>query len=409
MLLDFSGKRVIGRSAPDRSIMSVTALVGLLAAQAAWHAPAVRCGGGRLACPVYSTRGRIPIAALTGTSLPSPADSTPGDALSERRELRRRPLALRLLQTTRNAMLAFFVAFFVCLSPALPGGVGLAYADPAPVEVIVDAGLPGVARGLPGVGQQGSPFSRKKTSFVTAAYENVGPAVVRIDTERLVDRAPIEGYLFPGLEPDSGQRKESGQGSGVILSSDGLIMTNAHVVSKAEKVTVTLTDGRVFEGVVKGSDDFIDLAAIKIKPSGKPLPTAPLGKSTDLQVGDWVIAIGNAVGLDSTVTLGIVSSLQRSAAEVNRREISLRYAIESKARIRRQDFIDDATNSMIRWASRTRRSTSSKPTPQSTRATRAGRYSTNSARSAEIDARSARDQREVATWCAAGIGYSFEI
>merc|ERR1712159_129849 len=124
------------------------------------------------------------------------------------------------------------------------------------------------------------------------------------------------GYLFPGLEPDSGQRKESGQGSGVILSSDGLIMTNAHVVSKAEKVTVTLTDGRVFEGVVKGSDDFIDLAAIKIKPSGKPLPTAPLGKSTDLQVGDWVIAIGNAVGLDSTVTLGIVSSLQRSAAEV---------------------------------------------------------------------------------------------
>jgi len=93
-------------------------------------------------------------------------------------------------------------------------------------------------------------------------------------------------------------------------------MTNAHVVNKASKVTITLTDGRTFEGTVKGSDDFLDLAVIKIKPSGRALPTAPLGRSDDLQVGDWVIAIGNAVGLDSTVTLGIVSSLSRSAAEV---------------------------------------------------------------------------------------------
>ena len=129
----------------------------------------------------------------------------------------------------------------------------------------------------------------------------------------LLDR--LQGYLFPGLEPD-GQRRESGQGSGVILSDDGLILTNAHVVKNAAKVTVTLTDGRTFEGTVKGSDDYMDLAAIKIKPSGRSLPTAPLGRSDDLQVGDWVIAIGNAVGLDSTVTLGIVSSLSRSAAEV---------------------------------------------------------------------------------------------
>ena len=94
-------------------------------------------------------------------------------------------------------------------------------------------------------------------------------------------------------------------------------MTNAHVVNKANKVTVTLTDGRTFEGTVTGSDDFLDLAVIKINPpKGKALPTAPLGRSEDLQVGDWVVAIGNAVGLDSTVTLGIVSSLSRSAAEV---------------------------------------------------------------------------------------------
>ena len=93
-------------------------------------------------------------------------------------------------------------------------------------------------------------------------------------------------------------------------------MTNAHVVDKADKVTVTLTDGRTFEGTVKGSDEFIDLAVIKIDPAGKALPTAPLGRSEDLQVGDWVVAIGNALGLDSTVTLGIVSSLSRPAYEV---------------------------------------------------------------------------------------------
>ena len=156
---------------------------------------------------------------------------------------------------------------------------------------------------------------RVKTSFVTAAVNSVGPAVVKIDTERLVDRQPIEGYLFPGLEPD-GPRREAGQGSGVILNEDGVILTNAHVIKNANKVTVTLTDGRTFEGVVKGSDEYMDLAAVKIKPSGKRLPIAPLGRSDDLQVGDWVIAIGNAVGLDSTVTLGIVSSLSRSAAEV---------------------------------------------------------------------------------------------
>lgn len=162
--------------------------------------------------------------------------------------------------------------------------------------------------------QRASP-QRVKTSFVTAAVNSVGPAVVRIDTERLVDRPPIDGYLFPDLLPD-GQRREAGQGSGVILSEEGVILTNAHVVKNAAKVTVTLTDGRTFEGSVKGCDDYMDLAAVKIKPTGLKLPTAPLGKSDELQVGDWVIAIGNAVGLDSTVTLGIVSSLSRSAAEV---------------------------------------------------------------------------------------------
>ena len=177
-------------------MMWSAALVGLLASQAAWQVPAVRCGG-RLAWSAHAARGRLPVAALASPSQPSPADGTPrDDAPCDRCEPARRPLVLRLLQSTRSAALAFFVALFLCLSPALPGGAGLAYAEPAPSGVVIDAGLPGVARGLPGVGQQQLPFSRRKTSFVTSAYENVGPAVVRIDTERLVDRAPLEGFIL---------------------------------------------------------------------------------------------------------------------------------------------------------------------------------------------------------------------
>ncbi|KAL1529729.1 hypothetical protein AB1Y20_000665 [Prymnesium parvum] len=231
----------------------------------------------------------------------------------------------RMIRFATYKMSVIFLALAISVpSPLLlPPAHAVAHVDmvsglsaPVPTDEVVEAGLPSVAR-VPDLSSLSrTPKSaRRKTSFVTAAVAAVGPAVVRLDTERLVDRAPLEGYLFPGLEPD-GQRKESGQGSGVILSEDGLILTNAHVVKNAAKVTVTLTDGRTYEGTVRGSDDYMDLAAVKIRPTGRPLPIAPLGRSDELQVGDWVIAIGNAVGLDSTVTLGIVSSLSRSAAEV---------------------------------------------------------------------------------------------
>jgi len=211
-------------------------------------------------------------------------------------------------------LLAIFITVPMSLTPAAALVAFEAPTTQAPQTMQEAVRLPDSMPRLGGLNLP-SPVRRQKTSFVTAAVDSVGPAVVRIDTERLVDRQPLEGYLFPGLEPD-GQRRESGQGSGVILSEEGLILTNAHVVKNAAKVTVTLTDGRIFEGIVKGQDDYMDLAAVKIKPTGRKLPTAPLGRSDELQVGDWVIAIGNAVGLDSTVTLGIVSSLSRSAAEV---------------------------------------------------------------------------------------------
>jgi len=269
-----------------------------------------------LAAPFNPTPLRTSMLRCTET-----ADSAAAPLLPpETRCALRLPLVLRSIahQCSRFMRVMCTLLFTLMIVVPLPTLPALAAVDPSTTPSGAMHAAVRVPDGVPGLGGltlPSGPVRRQKTSFVTAAVESVGPAVVRIDTERLVDRQPLEGYLFPGLEPDS-QRRESGQGSGVILSEEGLILTNAHVVKNAAKVTVTLTDGRIFEGLVKGQDDYMDLAAVKIKPTGRKLPTAPLGRSDDLQVGDWVIAIGNAVGLDSTVTLGIVSSLSRSAAEV---------------------------------------------------------------------------------------------
>jgi S1-C subfamily serine protease len=162
-------------------------------------------------------------------------------------------------------------------------------------------------------------------SFVAAAVNQVGPAVVRIDTERTVTRrSTTDPFLddpffrqFFGDDTFSRlpqQERLRGQGSGFIVDRNGIILTNAHVVDKADRVTVTLKDGRVFDGKVQGVDEITDLAVVKV--NGKDLPVATLGDSDDVQVGDWAIAVGNPLGLDNTVTLGIVSTLKRSSAQV---------------------------------------------------------------------------------------------
>lgn len=162
--------------------------------------------------------------------------------------------------------------------------------------------------------------------FVAEAIARVGPAVVKIDTQRTVTRNLDDPFFddpffrrFFGEEfapnmPRQREYQQRGQGSGFIVSTDGIILTNAHVVSGADTVTVTLKDGRSFEGEVQGIDEPSDLAVIKI--DGTNLPVAPLGNSDRVGVGDWAIAVGNPLGLDNTVTLGIVSTLDRSSAEV---------------------------------------------------------------------------------------------
>ena len=101
-----------------------------------------------------------------------------------------------------------------------------------------------------------------------------------------------------------------GLGSGVIIRPDGIIITNAHVVGTASRVEVGLADGRQIAGEVLGRDPSVDVAVVRVKLTG--LPTAPLGNSDQLEVGQTAIAIGNPIGLDRTVTTGIISAINRS-------------------------------------------------------------------------------------------------
>ncbi len=153
-------------------------------------------------------------------------------------------------------------------------------------------------------------------NFVSEAVKNVAPAVVRIDTERLVERQQFDPTLLdpllrdllgePGMAPD----RERGQGSGVIIDKNGLVLTNAHVVERVDNVSVTLADGSNCDGKVLGTDSITDLALVKIE-NQIDSSYAPLGDSEELEVGDWAIALGTPYGLEKTVTLGIVSSLHR--------------------------------------------------------------------------------------------------
>ncbi|KGF73694.1 serine protease [Neosynechococcus sphagnicola sy1] len=165
------------------------------------------------------------------------------------------------------------------------------------------------------------PMASEASNFIAAAVQKVGPAVVRIDAARRVTSQVPEGLRNPMLRrffgddsPVPEERLERGIGSGFILTADGQILTNAHVVSGAETVEVTLKDGRIFTGKVVGVDPITDVGVIKLAATG--LPTVQLGRSDRLEPGQWAIAIGNPLGLDNTVTAGIISATGRSSSEV---------------------------------------------------------------------------------------------
>jgi serine protease Do len=157
-------------------------------------------------------------------------------------------------------------------------------------------------------------------NFVVKVVQNVGDAVVRIDSARTVISGGSEQFSDPFFRrffSDSipqQRRVERGSGSGFIISSSGQILTNSHVVDGADKVTVTLKDGRNFDGKVLGEDPVTDVAVIQIDANN--LPTIAIGNSSTLQPGEAVIAIGNPLGLNNTVTSGILSATDRSSSDI---------------------------------------------------------------------------------------------
>ncbi len=168
---------------------------------------------------------------------------------------------------------------------------------------------------------QRPPVPQASINFIAEAVQKVGPAVVRIDASRnLADSMPdsLDRPFFRRFFGQDGPMPQPpmqrGTGSGFILSANGRLVTNAHVVEGSDRVKVTLKDGRELEGQVLGTDTVTDVAAIQIDATN--LPTVSLGKAEELVPGEWAIAIGNPLGLDNTVTVGIISALGRSSMQV---------------------------------------------------------------------------------------------
>ena len=201
------------------------------------------------------------------------------------------------------------------------------------------------------------PVGERNLSFQDAIMdvaEGVGRAVVSVSTESIRKSPKIKRYRFGsspfeespfddffgdffedyfGALPD---QKQVGVGSGVIIDERGYILTNEHVVANADKITVTLPDGRKFKGKLQGSDSRSDLAVVKI--DAAKLPVAKLGNSDDVKIGQWVVAIGNPFAFyihspEPTVTVGVVSALHRSLPRTSRRDRDYSDLIQTDAAI----------------------------------------------------------------------------
>ena len=170
---------------------------------------------------------------------------------------------------------------------------------------------------------QSVPSSRADLTYsFSSVVKKTAPAVVNIYTRRVVQARNVSplfndpffqqffGNDFGGTVPQ--QRVQNSLGSGVILRADGLIVTNNHVIKNSDQITVVLSDRREYPAHVMLADERIDLALLKIDPGKTVLPTLPLADSDQIEVGDFVLAIGNPFGLGQTVTSGIISALGRS-------------------------------------------------------------------------------------------------
>src|SRR5262245_36986006 len=186
----------------------------------------------------------------------------------------------------------------------------------------ITAGAPAASTTRAGrdVRPMAAPLNAPPLSFADVV-ERINPAVVNIDaTSRGREPRRRRGRVGPPESPDPlegpdfgpprGEAPRRGAGSGFIIDADGSILTNHHVVERAERIIVKLSDGRTFRARVIGADPDTDIALIKVD-GQSGLPVAPLGDSSTLRMGEWVCAIGNPLGYEHSVTVGVVSFLGR--------------------------------------------------------------------------------------------------
>jgi serine protease Do len=211
-----------------------------------------------------------------------------------------------------SALAALVVAVGGCGEPPrsadAPPASDLALALRAQQTPVSEARLGGAARE--------EDLDRSRRTAIVRAAEQVAPAVVSVTVirrEAVQPRSLYEQFFLP----PGAERQVAGMGSGFIIHADGLVVTNEHVVRGATDVVVTVADGRDFDGRVEGTDEVNDLALIRLVTNGATLPVARLGRSDDLLIGEWVVAIGNPFGqllsnTEPTVTAGVISGLGRN-------------------------------------------------------------------------------------------------
>ena len=213
-----------------------------------------------------------------------------------------------------------FVAVTISLAASVAFLLGLvvsgAFAPAAaPIQTVVTrppvAGTPMPAAGRPVIALAGGVDFADIAGGIDDAVVNISALSKRDDprASRRSRRLPDPG---DPADPDADRPgvPQQGAGSGFLIDADGYLFTNHHVIEGAERITVTLADGRTFRGTVVGADPAIDVALLKIEAPG-PLPVAPLGDSDQLRVGEWVCAIGNPLGYVHSVTVGVVSFIGR--------------------------------------------------------------------------------------------------
>jgi len=225
-----------------------------------------------------------------------------------------------------NFFLGRGAGFLVVTAGALLAGLLLLRILPGPPSVGSGPSgtiLAGVAGGSTAVAADEEIATSRRNAIVRSA-ERVGPAVVSISVIQVrvvrtgpfgsLFRDPMFQYFFPELQQEYHQQIQN-MGSGFLADDQGHILTNEHVVENASEIVVNLADGRQFDARLLGSDPALDLALLKI--DGQELPSAPLGDSNDLIIGEWAIAIGNPYGYimeDSrpSVTVGVISAIGRN-------------------------------------------------------------------------------------------------